>query len=129
MCRARVTKPVFFSGGIESFIVCLGRSAPREQSYAPIAITHDSQDRFDYELLSIMGPKNLLAAAQAMPIPTPASGHWLQWALRRNGENEPRWADIDTIVRAASTKPAAERSVYIWDVSCKSIITSPRIET
>ena len=65
-----------------------------------------------------MGPKLLAAAAQAMPIPA-AGPHWLGWALRRNGEDEPRWADIDTIVRAASTKPAADASVYIWDVSCK----------
>ena len=65
-----------------------------------------------------MGPKNLLAAAHAMPIPA-AGPHWLGWALRRNGEDEPRWRDIDTIVRAASTKPAADASVYIWDVSCK----------
>ena len=66
-----------------------------------------------------MGPKLLAAAAQAMPIPTPASGHWLRWALCHDGEDEPRWSDIDTIVRAASTKPAADASVYIWDVSCK----------
>ena len=59
-----------------------------------------------------MGPKNLLAAAHAMPIPA-AGPHWLGWALRRNGEDEPRWRDVDTIVRGISTKAAADGSVYI----------------
>ena len=60
-----------------------------------------------------MGPKLLAAAALAIPIPT-AGAHWLGEALCHNGEDEPRWRDVDTIVRGISTKSAADGSVYIW---------------